>query len=222
MTIEEIFKDKTPNFKKLEAFGFKLKGDVLEYKSLIAKKQFLITVTVALDKTVKTKVLDPASDSEYVLHRNQQFAGAFIGMVRDDHDRLLCKIAECCFDSCAFKSPQALELINYVRDIHGDQLEFLWKSAPQCAVWRRKDTGKWNGVIMAVLGHRIGLDTDEKTEIIDLRAADMNIDELLGSGKFLPGYHMSKKHWYTICLDGSVPTQDICGLIDKSYKFAVK
>ena len=75
---------------------------------------------------------------------------------------------------------------------------------------------------MAVLGHRIGLDTDEKTEIIDLRAADMNIDELLGSGKFLPGYHMSKKHWYTICLDGSVPTQDICGLIDKSYKFAVK
>lgn len=222
MTIDEIFKDKSPNFQKLKAFGFKQNGDEFEYTTSIARNQLVMTVTIIADKTVKTKVTDPAADSEYVLHRDQTLAGAFIGMVRTDHDSLLCKIAQNCFDMCAFRSVQALQLIGYVHHTHGDLLEFLWKSSPQSAVWRRKDTGKWYGVMMAVPGRRLGLDFDEKAEILDLRAADMDIDALLDSARFLPGYHMSKKHWYTVCLDGSVPTEEICRLIDKSYDFAVK
>ena len=33
-----------------------------------------------------------------------------------------------------------------------------------------------------------------------------------------PGYHMNKKHWNTVVLDGSVPTLKIRGWIDDSYK----
>ena len=33
---------------------------------------------------------------------------------------------------------------------------------------------------------------------------------------------MSKKHWFTVCLDGSVPTADIFRMIDESYSLAVK
>lgn len=32
-----------------------------------------------------------------------------------------------------------------------------------------------------------------------------------------PGYHMNKKHWNTIEMDGSVPDALICQLIDHSY-----
>ena len=32
-----------------------------------------------------------------------------------------------------------------------------------------------------------------------------------------PGYHMNKKHWNTVMLDGSVPDKEILSWIDHSY-----
>ncbi len=32
-----------------------------------------------------------------------------------------------------------------------------------------------------------------------------------------PGYHMNKKHWNTVTLDGSIPLREIYGMIDHSY-----
>jgi len=37
-----------------------------------------------------------------------------------------------------------------------------------------------------------------------------------------PGYHMNKKHWNTLVLDGSVPTSLIRELINHSYELVVK
>ncbi|MDX1451630.1 MAG: MmcQ/YjbR family DNA-binding protein [Oleiphilaceae bacterium] len=37
-----------------------------------------------------------------------------------------------------------------------------------------------------------------------------------------PGYHMNKKHWVTVDLDGSVPAQQVQQLIDQSYALVVK
>ena len=38
----------------------------------------------------------------------------------------------------------------------------------------------------------------------------------------LPGYHMNKKHWNTIVLDGSIPVPEIERMIDRSYGLVVK
>jgi len=32
-----------------------------------------------------------------------------------------------------------------------------------------------------------------------------------------PGYHMSKKHWNTVCIDGVIPDKEILEMIDHSY-----
>ena len=37
-----------------------------------------------------------------------------------------------------------------------------------------------------------------------------------------PGYHLSKKHWNTITLDGSVPPELLQSMIDTSYDLIVK
>lgn len=37
-----------------------------------------------------------------------------------------------------------------------------------------------------------------------------------------PGYHMSKKHWNTVNIDGSVDDQLICEWTDHSYELVVK
>jgi len=37
-----------------------------------------------------------------------------------------------------------------------------------------------------------------------------------------PGYHMSKKHWNTVDLEGSLSTEFLKGLIDDSYNLVVE
>ena len=37
-----------------------------------------------------------------------------------------------------------------------------------------------------------------------------------------PGYHLSKKHWNSILIDGSIPEEELQAMIDHSYKLVVK
>jgi len=37
----------------------------------------------------------------------------------------------------------------------------------------------------------------------------------------LPGYHMNKKHWNTVLMDGSIPDKTIRSWIDDSYDLVV-
>jgi predicted DNA-binding protein (MmcQ/YjbR family) len=32
-----------------------------------------------------------------------------------------------------------------------------------------------------------------------------------------PGYHLNKRHWNTVALDGSVPDEEVLELVDHSY-----
>ena len=36
-----------------------------------------------------------------------------------------------------------------------------------------------------------------------------------------PGYHLNKRHWNTVTLDGSVPSSEVVELIDHSYDLVV-
>ena len=38
----------------------------------------------------------------------------------------------------------------------------------------------------------------------------------------IPGYHMNKRHWNTVILDGSIPQGEIERMIDRSYGLVVK
>ena len=38
----------------------------------------------------------------------------------------------------------------------------------------------------------------------------------------IPGYHMNKKHWNTLILDGSIPDFEVERMIDRSYGLVVK
>ena len=37
-----------------------------------------------------------------------------------------------------------------------------------------------------------------------------------------PGYHMNKKHWNTVILDGTIPTKEVFSMIDHSYDEVLK
>lgn len=41
-------------------------------------------------------------------------------------------------------------------------------------------------------------------------------------GSVLPGYHMNKKHWNTIIVDGRLPAKQLKEMIDDSYALVAK
>lgn len=61
------------------------------------------------------------------------------------------------------------------------------------------------------------MQSDEIVEIIDLRSEPRVLENLIDNERYYPGWHMNKKHCYTIILDDSVPLEEICGRIDESY-----
>lgn len=89
-------------------------------------------------------------------------------------------------------------------------------------MWRREDTRKWYGVLLAVPERKLGIASDGTAEIIDLRADPGVLAALVDGERYFPGYHMNKKHWLTIRLNGSVSAEEIFCRIDESYRLAVK
>jgi predicted DNA-binding protein (MmcQ/YjbR family) len=73
------------------------------------------------------------------------------------------------------------------------------------------------GKIFALMAHRDGQDC------ISLKC-DPNYAEILRQQyeSITSGYHLNKRHWNTVQLNGSVPEQEVRELIDHSYTLVVK
>lgn len=220
--IQTEFKNKKINIQKLLSYGFTEQENSYTYTADIVDEQMKMTVTALSDGMIYTKVIDNSTGEEYVLHRVLGTCGAFVGQVKNEYESILNDISEKCFEPDVFKSDDAKKIIEYVRSGYGDELEFLWKKFPDNAVFRRKDTGKWYAALLTVSKRKLGIDSDETAEILDLRIKPEDLKILIDNDKYFPGYHMNKKHWYAICLDGSVTIEEICRRIDESYMLAVK
>ena len=219
--VEKIFKHYKPNYNKMQKYGFTWAKDAYLYTTDIMDGQFYLTVKIT-DADIDTEVIDLSTNEQYTLFLADGASGSFVGAMRTAYENALQDIVDNCCDKCIFKSTYANEIIKYVTEIYGDELEFLWEKFDDNAIWRRKDNKKWYGLLLTVAKSKLGLESDEKIEIIDLRVDANNIDTIVDNKTVFPGYHMNKKHWITICLDGSVPLKDIEKLLDASYQLARK
>ena len=93
--------------------------------------------------------------------------------------------------------------------------------SPGAAVIRHKENTKWYALIMDVKRDSLGLEGDEVVDIINVKCDKLMIGSILQNDGYFPAYHMNKENWITIILDGSVPIEEICGLIDISYGMAL-
>ncbi len=214
-------KNRKLNREKLLSFGFEKSDSGYIYHTHLVEGQMTLTVVIDEEGTIYTHVVDGSGD-EYVLHRVAGVAGSFVGQVKSEYEAVLKEISEKCFDPDVFKSEQAKVVIAYVRDTYGDELEYLWQKFPDNAVVRRKDNQKWYAAFLTVSRRKLGLHSDETTEILDLRIQPEEMESAVDHIRFFPGYHMNKKHWITICLDGSVSIEEIRRRIDESYLLAKK
>lgn len=220
---EEKFTRKKPIAAKLLAFGFSAQGDSLHYCTPIVGGQLALHVSVDAAGHLSEHVVDSAFGDPYPLYRDTSISGDFVGRVRTECEAALEEIARCCFEPAVFCSPQSLELIDYVRLTYARELEFLWGDKfPDNAVWRRPDSQKWFALMFRISRRKLGLDSDEVVEAIDLRMRPEEMPSALDGRSILPGWHLNKKTWCAIILDSSLPTPEICRRIDSSFSLAAK
>jgi len=79
-----------------------------------------------------------------------------------------------------------------------------------------------NTLVYKVMGKMFALTDLEQFESINLKCDPERAMQLREEfPAVLPGYHMNKKHWNTVLMDGSIPEKTIRSWIDDSYDLVV-
>ena len=218
--LKDFIKDKKIDLKRLKKFGFKLKDNSYYYDTSLLKNQFKMTIKINLDNSIFTEIIDTETNEPYVLHLLEMKRSGYSEKVYKEYSDILEKIKKECFEDEIFKANYTKEIITYVKNKYGDELEFLWEKSPKNAVIRRKSSNKWYAIILTISKRKLNLNSDEIIEIINLHNIAEEIEKLIDNKRYFPAYHMNKKHWCTICLDGTVELKEIYKLIDVSYELA--
>ena len=110
------------------------------------------------------------------------------------------------------------QIYTYVKKKYKTAPEFLWQRFPNYAVFRHEDNRKWFGLIMDVPRSKLGLDSEDWVDIINVKLDDpVFVDMLIRQEGYFRGYHISKGNWISILLDGTVPFDEVCRMIDAGY-----
>jgi len=112
-------------------------------------------------------------------------------------------------------------IFEYVRATYKSEPEYLWMRFPRYAVFRRPDNKKWYVLVMDVPKDRLGLRGGERVDLLNVKTDDPLSAELLAQREgFFKGYHISRGNWVSVLLDGTVPFDMICEMIDLSFRAA--
>ena len=223
MSIEKgVFLKFTPDFNKLEKYGFIKNENEFFFKKEFFNNLFCAKVTVGLKGTVNGRVTDIENGDEYLPLRLENQEGAFVGEVRDAYTSLLTDIRNNCFNENFFISKQGNRISELIYEKYGDKPAFLWEESPDCGVFKNPTNNKWYGIIMHIERTKLNEPSKDKVEIINVKLDKDKIPEMINKKGFYPAYHMNKVHWITITLDDTLKDKQILDLIKESHAFTEK
>ena len=110
------------------------------------------------------------------------------------------------------------KILSYAKQKYNTEPEYLWERNPDCCILRHRRNRKWYAVIMLVPRATLGLVGEGEVWIMDVKATADVIENIPDSEGFLPGYHMNKRYWMSILLDGTVPLKVVKKFLDESYE----
>lgn len=218
---KEIFKDLKIDYHKLLKLGFVKAGNCYTYETKIIDNQFALIIKIDMNNRVSSDVIELETNEKLTIYYISTSTGEFIGRIREIYNNIIEKVKNTCCSKNIFKSEYAALIIEYIRNKYNDELEYLWEKFPNNAIWRNRINKKWYAALLIVEKSKIGIKDEGQIEIIDLRLGSEKIEKIVDYDKYFPGYHMNKKHWITIKLDGSVDINQVYDLIDNSYNLSI-
>lgn len=205
------------NIEALLNFGFKKVGDVFVFEAYIANGELKMIVTVSQNGEMITRVEDAAFGDEYTLHLVEGAQGSFVGEVRDEYQGLITLIEEKCFERGYKTHSQVKEILDGVLEKYSALPEYPFEDDNETAVLRRNDSQKWFGIIMSISPKKLGLEGNGNIEVINIKVDPEELNRILDNEKYFRAYHMNKKLWMTLVLDGRLPTAEIMKRIEDSF-----
>ena len=109
------------------------------------------------------------------------------------------------------------ELTRYIFDTYSVEPDYPFSDDNVSAVFRHSANRKWFALAMNIPARRLGLPSDARMDIVNLKCDPNLIVSLRGAPGLFPAYHMSKENWITAALDGSAPEDEIKILLAMSY-----
>lgn len=113
------------------------------------------------------------------------------------------------------------ELFKHVLETYRVEPDYPW-DGKEYGVMRHLRSRKWFCVVMNVGADKLGLNSEMRMDVINLKAHPAAIGSLRLQPGIFPAYHMNKAHWITVALNGYLPPEEIFSLIDESYQLTRK
>ena len=111
----------------------------------------------------------------------------------------------------------AKELREYVEENYGAAGENLFAKYPGFLVFRHQSNRKWFAVVMEIPREKLRLAGGGSMHVVNVKCDPRLIGSFREETGIFPAYHMSKAHWLTVALDGTVQDEKIRFLVDMSY-----
>lgn len=110
------------------------------------------------------------------------------------------------------------EIFRYIKETYQTDPDYPFSTIPDNPVFRHEDNRKWFALILDVQRKKLGLKGTEPVDILNVKLGDpMLMDMLVQQPGYFYGYHMNRRNWISILLDGTVPLEEACRWIDESY-----
>lgn len=110
------------------------------------------------------------------------------------------------------------DILQYADTNYHTKPEHLWPEYPMSEILRHDRNRKWYALITDVSRNKVGLEGDEPIDILNVKCEPDMVFALSSQEGFAPAWHMNKKHWLTIILDGTVADDEVYRLLDLSYE----
>ena len=192
MTIEQkVFSRKRFITKRLADYGFINNDACYSLSKGFLDGDFTAEIRVYENGTVNGRVMDNMIGEEYTPLRMPNYAGAFVGSVREAYEELLRDIA------------------------------FPWEDEKHGAsgVFRHGSNNKWFGLIMNIDRRLLDKGADEEAiDVLNLKADENKTGALHKIRGIYPAYHMNHKKWISVTLDDTLEDRDVMDLIDESFR----
>ena len=210
------------NTKSLAEYGFGNNDACYSLSKDFMDGDFTAEIRVYADGSVQGRVIDNMIGEEYLPLRMPNYAGAFVGSVREAYEELLRDIADKCCTGVTFASDQSNRIAAAILEKYGVGPDFPWEEDEKTpsGVFRHGSSRKWFGLIMNIDRRLLdrGGDEEDLTDVLNLKADENRTAALHKIRGIYPAYHMNHSKWISVTLDDTLEDRDVMDLIDESFR----
>lgn len=219
MDYSYIFRSAKIKKDSLEAAGFATTdGETYTMNPTVSAGAFRADISLSLEaQTLTVHLFDTETGEKYALFDMPSSHGAFVASLREEVQQIIDEIRSKCFESKDLKD----DYISWIKNQFGAEPDFTWPDTPDYCVFRCQNE-KWFALVMRIKYKQLGLTGDENVWVVNIKADQTEIPNLIDHKSIFPAWHMNKKHWITVLLTAVTDFGKLCELTLKSYELVSK